>query len=98
MSAQLCASSFWICRSSFHASPLRGCSSMNTTSAFAPARSASSILLKKSVELDVLMLHRKVVDAAVGRRDPARHLARLDHALLQRMHEAAVRFGGDPAG
>src|SRR5438046_7878758 len=51
-----------------------------------------------SVELDVLMLHRQVVDAAVGRRDPAGHLAGLDHALLQRMDEAAVRVGGDPPG
>src|SRR5438105_365726 len=51
-----------------------------------------------SVELDVLMLHRQLVDAAVGRRDPAGHLARLDHALLQRMDEAAVRVGGDPPG
>src|SRR5688572_20561617 len=71
---------------------------MKTTSAFAPARSASSIWLKNSVELDVLVLQREVVDAAVGRGDPARHFAGLDHALLQGMDEGLVGFGRDPAG
>ncbi len=51
MSAQLCASSAWTWRRTFQASPLRGWSSMKTTSAFAPARSASSMRLRKSALL-----------------------------------------------
>src|SRR6185436_9440833 len=65
----------------------------------APARSASSISFRNSeflMELDVLVPHGEIVDAAVGRRDPAGHLARLDHLLHQRMHEGAVGLRGNP--
>src|SRR6185503_20955853 len=83
-------------RSIFQASPLRENSSMKTTSAFAPARSASSISFRNSVELDVLVLHCEVVDAALGRRDPGGHLARFDHLLHQRMYERAVGLRRNP--
>src|SRR5687768_9534606 len=74
---------------------------MNATSALAPARSASSMRLRNwssslSVKFDVLVLHRQVVDAALRRRDPGRHLARRGDFLHQRMDERAVRLGGDP--
>src|SRR5712692_8098271 len=96
MSAQLCASSSCTLRSVFHSTPCRGQSSMKTTSAFAPARSASSMRLRKSsnsrsVKVDVLVFQAEVVDAALGRRDPAGHLSRLDHALHERMDEDFVR-------
>src|SRR5687768_12033612 len=96
MSAQLCASSSCTLRSTFHAGPLRGQSSMKTTSAFAPARSASSISFRKLLELDVLVLHGQVVDAALRRRDPAGHLAGRDDLLHQRMHERSVGIGWNP--
>src|SRR5260221_10066915 len=74
---------------------------MKTTNAFAPARSASSMRFRKSassflLKLDVLVLDGKVVDAALGRRDPAGHLAGLDHALHQGMDEGPVGLRGDP--
>src|ERR1700694_5361770 len=89
-------------RSSFHCSLWRGQSSMKTTSAFAPARSVSSMRLRNafsswSVKLDVFVLHRQVVDAAIGRRDPAGHLAGLDHPVHERVHECLVVFVRDPA-
>src|SRR6185436_19976896 len=101
MSAQLCASSSWIFLSIAHSGPCRGQSSRNTTSAFAPARSASSIRLRKSssswsVNVDVLVLHGKVVDPALRRGDPAGHLARLDHPMHERMHEGAVALRRNP--
>src|SRR5690349_5384097 len=101
MSAQLCASSSCTLRSVFHSAPCRGQSSMKTTSAFAPARSASSMRLRNcsssaSVKVDVLVLDRQVVDAALGSCDPARHLARLDHLLHERGDEGPVAFVGNP--
>src|SRR4051812_22705628 len=101
MRAQLCASSSCIFLSTFHWAPLRGHWSMKTTSALAPARSASSMPLRNaarsfSVKLDVLVLDRKIVDAALGRGDPAGHLAGLDHAPHERVHESPVGFRGDP--
>src|SRR5258707_10424422 len=74
---------------------------MKTTNAFAPARSASSMRFRKSassflLKLDVLVLDGKVVDAALGRRDPAGHLAGLDHALHQGVDEGAVGIRGNP--
>src|SRR5262249_31622866 len=60
----------------------------------APPRASGSG--SQSVEFDVLVLDRQVVDAAVGRGDPARHLAGLGHALHERMHKRLVRFGRDP--
>src|SRR5687768_7427189 len=69
---------------------------MKTTSAFAPARSSSSISLRNSVELDVLVLHGEVVDAAVRRREPAGDLAGGGDLLHQRMDERAIGFRRDP--
>src|SRR2546428_7442022 len=101
MRAQLCASSSCTLRSVFHSAPCRGQSSMKTTSAFAPARSASSMRLRKlsssvSVKVDVLVVQAEVVDAALRRRNPGGHLARLDHLVHQRMHEGVVALGGNP--
>src|SRR5947208_17196603 len=101
MSEQVCASSSWIFLSEAHSAPCRGQSSMKTTSAFAPARSASSMRLRKSsssrsVKVDVLVVQAEVVDAALGRRDPGGHLAGLDHLVHQRMHEGVVALGGNP--
>src|SRR5947208_10843557 len=101
MSEQVCASSSWIFLSEAHSVPWRGQSSMKTTSAFAPARSASSMRLRKasssgSVKVDVLVFHGKVVDAALRGRDPGRHLAGLDHALHERKHVGTVAFRGNP--
>src|SRR3989441_2405966 len=103
MSTQLWASSAWMRRKTFHSSEFLEYESMKTTSAFAPARSASSMRFRKafnssSVKLDVLVLQRKVVDTALGRRDPAGHPAGLDHLLHQRVHERLVGFARDPAG
>src|SRR3989442_4024917 len=101
MSAQLCSSSSCTLRSVFHSVPCRGQSSMKTTSALAPARSASSMRLRKSsssvsVKVDVLVIQSKVVDAALGRRDPGGHLAGLYHLVHERMHEGVVALGGNP--
>src|SRR2546425_2618326 len=101
MSAQLCASSSCTRRRTFQVSLFLGKSSMKTTSALAPARSASSMRLRKlsssvSVKVDVLVIQGKVVDAALGRRDPRGHLAGLDHLVHQRMHEGVVALGGNP--
>src|SRR5574339_415477 len=101
MSGQLCASSSWILRRIAHSAPWRGQSSRNTTSAFAPARSASSMRLRNwsssfSVKVDVLVVHGEVVDATVGRGDPAGHLAGLDHAVHERVDVGAVALGRDP--
>src|SRR5437879_4830403 len=100
MSTQLWASSAWMRRKTFHSSEFLEYESMKTTSAFAPARSASSMRFRKSVsmKLDVLVLQGQVVDAALGRRDPAGHPAGLDHFLHQRVHERLVGFARDPAG
>src|SRR5207247_4925173 len=100
MSTQLWASSAWMRRKTFHSSEFLEYESMKTTSAFAPARSASSMRFRKSVsmKLDVLVLQREVVDAALGRSDPAGHPAGLDHLLHQRMHERLVGFARDPVG
>src|SRR4051794_33506596 len=103
MSEQLWASSSWIFLRTFHSAPLRGQSSRKTTSAFAPARSASSMRLRKtsnsvSVKFDVLVINGEVVDAALGRCDPAGHLAGLDHAVHERLDEGPVGGRGDPLG
>src|SRR2546428_13095484 len=99
MSTQLWASSAWMRRKTFHSSEFLEYESMKTTSAFAPARSASSMRFRKSVsmKLDVFVLQREVVDAALGRSDPAGHPAGLDHLLHQRVHERLVAFARDPA-
>src|SRR5258708_2548119 len=65
------------------------------------ARSVSSMRLRnsprsRSLKLDVFVFDREVVDAALGRRDPAGHPARLDHALHEGMDEGAVRLRRDP--
>src|SRR5258708_38727280 len=91
-STQLWASSAWMRRKTFHSSDFLEYESMNTTSAFAPARSASSIRFRKafsssSVKLDVLVLQRQVVHAALERRDPARHPTGPAHLLPQRVHD-----------
>src|SRR3989304_2424708 len=113
MRAQLCASSAWTWRRIFHSFEFLEKESRKTTSAFEPARSASSIRLRNSpsscaengpgdgpeaasVESDVLILHREVVDAALGRRDPAGDLAGFGDALHQRQHEGAVGRGRNP--
>src|SRR5262245_8195694 len=53
-------------------------------------------MLSRSAETDVLEVGELAVDAAGGRRDPARHLAPLDHRLHQASHVPLVVFGGQP--
>src|SRR3989442_15374888 len=98
MSTQLWASSAWMRRKTFHSSEFLEYESMKMTSAFAPARSASSMRFRKafcssSVKLDVLVLQGQVVNAALGRRDPAGHPAGLDHFLHQRVIEPGRMAG-----
>src|SRR5258708_36317165 len=100
MSAQSWASSACTCRRIFQSRETLGYESRYTTSALAPARSASSMRFRnsprsRSVKLDVFVFDREVVDAALGRRDPAGHPARLDHALHEGMDEGAVRLRRD---
>src|SRR5436853_5602666 len=99
MSSQLRASSSWTRRSTFQVSLFLGKSSMKTTSARAPARSASSMRLRKSssclsenesVKMDVLIVDGEIVDAALGRGDPGGHFPRLDHLVHERADERAV--------
>src|SRR2546427_13265710 len=99
MRPQLWAWSAWMRRKTFHSSEFLESESMKTTSAFAPARSPSSMRFRKSVsmKLDELVLQRDVVDAALGGSDPAGHPAGLDHLLHQRVHERPVGFARDPA-
>src|SRR3954469_23783256 len=101
MSAQLCASSSWIFLSIAHSEPCRGHSSRSTTSAFAPARSASSMRFRKwsssvSVKVDVLVVQAEVIDAALRRRNPAGHLAGFDDPVHEGMDEGAVALRRDP--
>src|SRR5438552_14238631 len=101
MRPQLCASSSCTLRSICHSAPCRGQSSRKTTSAFAPARSASSMRLRKSsssvsVKMDVLVIQSQVVDATLGRGDPGGHLAGLDYLVHERMYKRAVAFRRDP--
>src|SRR5258706_4382188 len=49
-----------------------------------------------SLQMNILVIDCEVVDAAVGRRDPGRHLAGLDHLLHQALHEAAVALARQP--
>ena len=49
-----------------------------------------------SAQPDVVVVERQVVDAAVGRRDPAGDLAGLGDLLHQAFDEAAVGLGGQP--
>src|SRR6185369_13427360 len=46
--------------------------------------------------MHILVFHREVVDAALRWRDPARHLAGLDHALHEREDVGAVALRWDP--
>src|SRR5438552_16753926 len=100
MSTQLWASSAWMRRKTFHSSEFLEYASMKTTSAFAPARSASSMRFRKSVsmKLDVLVLQREVVDDALERRDPAGQLVRLDDVPDWRVHEPSLALPRVPAG
>ena len=52
--------------------------------------------LSTSSEADVLIVDREVVDSAIRRRDPARHLTRLNHGLHQTVNEGAVQFCRQP--
>src|SRR6266436_6172595 len=49
-----------------------------------------------SVQMDVLVIDRQIVDAAIGWGDPARHLAGLDDLLHQAAHIGAVGLRGQP--
>src|SRR5258706_1309057 len=51
-----------------------------------------------SVQFHVLVVDRQVVDAAIRRRDPARHFSRFDYAFHQAVHEVTVGFAGNPFG
>src|SRR4051812_9945989 len=62
----------------------------------APISTAVRSLTASSVQLHVLVVHRQVVDSALGRRDPGGHLPRVRHFLHQRMDERPVRLRGDP--
>src|SRR5258705_334053 len=62
----------------------------------APISTAVRSLTASSVQLHVLVFHRQVVDAPLGRRDPTRYLAGLRHPFHQRMDERPVRLRGDP--
>src|SRR5512138_3740457 len=67
-----------------------------TVTLAAPMSTAVRSLTRSSVQLHVFVLHREVVDAAFGRRDPGGHLAGFHHLLHQRVHERLVRLRGDP--
>src|SRR6188474_687028 len=90
---------------------MRPCSSFSPSSSMrgssAPWRSTSCVMSRTksrrravfsmSMQFHVLVIYRKVVDAAIGRGDPAGDLARFHHPLHQGLHERAVCGGGDPA-
>src|ERR1017187_6924471 len=50
----------------------------------------------RSLQLHVLVVHRIVVDAAVGRSDPRRYLAGLGDALHQAHDVGSVAVAGQP--
>src|SRR3954469_24650273 len=49
-----------------------------------------------SIQCDVLVIQSKIVDAALGRRNPSRHFARSDDPLHEAMHKVVIRLAGQP--
>src|SRR5215469_16338406 len=49
-----------------------------------------------SVQTDIFVGGRHIVDAAIGWRDPTRHLAGLAHAPHEAAHKSAILFRGHP--
>src|SRR5579872_230836 len=48
------------------------------------------------MQMDILVIDGKVVDAAIGGRDPRRHLAGLEHRTHQALDEPAIGIARNP--
>src|SRR5262245_44004398 len=79
------------------AAPARSTSAARIPAGPAPMMTKRVIARTPSLQAHVLVVDGEVVDAAVGRRDPCRHLAGLDDALHQALDEGAVALRGNPA-